>query len=65
MTDETKSRDADWPRGFDVHQLEQLRRLAALPLSAKLEWLEEAERLAARMQGQPPEADGGDSESGS
>lgn len=65
MTDRSKSSGADWPRGFDAHQLEQLRRLAELPLWAKLEWLEEAERLAARMQGQPREAEGGDSESGS
>jgi len=52
LTESTKPPDESWPRGFDAHQLEQLRRLAMLPLWAKLEWLEEAQRLAGHMQGQ-------------
>ncbi len=35
-----------WQRGWDGHELAQMRRLARLPLSEKLQWLEEAHRLA-------------------
>ena len=49
MKEETPSRSDPWPRGFEEHQLQQLRRLAALPLWLRLEWLEEAQRLAGRI----------------
>jgi hypothetical protein len=39
--------DERWPRGWDEHRRCQLRRMAALPISEKLEWLEEAQVLAA------------------
>lgn len=51
---ESDRRDRDWPRGFDAHRLEQLRRLAALPLWAKLEWLEEAQQVADRLRNPTP-----------
>jgi hypothetical protein len=38
--------DERWPRGWDAHRRCQLRRMAALPISEKLEWLEEAQVLA-------------------
>ena len=34
-----------WERGWDGHERAQRRRLAKLPLIAKLEWLEEAQRV--------------------
>ena len=34
--------EAGWERGWDGHQVEQLRRLARLPFIDKLEWLEKA-----------------------
>ena len=40
-----------WERGWDEHASAQRRRLASLPLSEKLAWLEEAQRLAARLTG--------------
>lgn len=55
MTERTS--DADWERGWDGHELAQLRRLAKLSLEAKLDWLEEAQRVAerlARHKGKPP-----------
>ncbi len=38
-----------WDRGWDGHTRAQCRRLAALPLAAKLQWLEEADRLVRRL----------------
>lgn len=38
-----------WPRGFDESEREQRVRLAALSLAEKLDWLEEAQRLAERI----------------
>lgn len=35
----------EWERGWDGHDLAQMRRLAQLPLAEKLRWLEEAQRL--------------------
>ena len=39
-----------WERGWDGHEAEQLERLARLPLADKLQWLEEAHRLARHLQ---------------
>jgi len=41
-----------WERGWDEHQLAQLRRLARLPLPEKLAWLEEAHRVARHLRRQ-------------
>jgi hypothetical protein len=41
-----------WERGWDGHELAQMRRLARLPLSEKLQWLEEAHRLAEHLRQQ-------------
>jgi hypothetical protein len=39
------SDDRVWEKGWDGHEVEQLRRLARLPFAVKLQWLEEASRL--------------------
>lgn len=46
----TERLEGAWESGWDGHELAQLRRMAKLSLSQKLEWLEEAQRLAARLQ---------------
>lgn len=46
MSTPTEPRDDGWDRGWDEHKLRQLRRLAKLSLAQKLEWLEEAQKLA-------------------
>jgi hypothetical protein len=38
-----------WEQGWQDHQRRQMKRLAQLPLSEKLVWLEEAHRLALHM----------------
>ena len=38
-----------WDRGFDGHAEAQRQRIAALPLWVRIEWLEETQRLLARM----------------
>jgi hypothetical protein len=38
-----------WERGWDGHQHAQARRLARLPLSQKLQWLEEAQELVHQL----------------
>lgn len=38
-----------WERGWEDHRRCQSERLAALPLSEKLAWLEEAHRLVLHM----------------
>jgi hypothetical protein len=38
-----------WPRGWAEHELAQLRRLAQLPFSEKLEWLEQAHRVVLHL----------------
>jgi hypothetical protein len=48
------SQDREWERGWAGHELAQLRRMARLPLSEKLAWLEEAHRLAERLGSQSP-----------
>lgn len=41
-------------RGWEGHELSQLRRCAAWPLYEKIGWLEEAQRLAKHLAGQQP-----------
>ena len=41
-----------WERGWDGHELAQMRRLANLPLAEKLKWLEEAHRLVEHLRQQ-------------
>lgn len=41
--------EAGWDRGFDGHAEAQRRRIAALPLWLRIEWLEETQRLLTRM----------------
>lgn len=38
-----------WERGFDGHAFEQQRRLARLSLREKIQWLEEAQRVAEHL----------------
>lgn len=38
-----------WEQGWDDHQRQQRERLSALPLSARLQWLEDAHHLAQRL----------------
>lgn len=48
-----------WESGWDGHAAAQRRRLAKLPLSEKLRWLEEAQRLLAHLaKGRAPKGDG-------
>jgi len=42
-----------WERGWEDHRRRQMERLAALPLSDKLVWLEEAHRLLLHMRSKP------------
>ena len=43
--DEGRTHEQVWERGWQDHSRRQLERLARLPLSEKLAWLEEAHRL--------------------
>jgi hypothetical protein len=46
----TEQRDeGQWPRGFDGHEEAQRRRLARMPFTEKLRWLEEADRLVRHL----------------
>jgi hypothetical protein len=38
-----------WERGWEEHERLQLKRMARLPLSEKLAWLEEAHELVTRL----------------
>ena len=46
MSEPIVHEDRQWERGWDGHLVAQLRRMARLPFAEKLEWLEEAQRLA-------------------
>ena len=52
----SKANDSDqqrvWERGWDEHERLQLLRMAKLPLSQKLEWLEQAHRLVRLFESQ-------------
>ena len=41
----------EWERGWEGHDRGQRRRIARLPLTEKLRWLEEAQRVLTRMRG--------------
>lgn len=45
----TPDDERGWDRGFEGHTRAQRRRLAELPLTVKLAWLEEAQRLAEQL----------------
>lgn len=45
----TQSETHLWERGWDGHEKAQRRRLATLTLAEKLDWLEQAQVLAARL----------------
>ena len=45
---------SQWPAGWDGHTRAQRRRMAGLPLSEKLAWLEEAQRVAASLAASRP-----------
>lgn len=49
MADRGQEPERGWEVGWEGHTLAQRQRLARLPLTAKLEWLEEAQRLVERM----------------
>ena len=46
MTDANIERDQGWDRGWNEHKIRQLVRLARMPFSEKLDWLENAQALA-------------------
>ena len=51
MANESNEDDSyTWKVGWQGHSIAQLRRLAALPFSEKLKWLEEAHHLVLRME---------------
>ncbi|HEX3358814.1 MAG TPA: hypothetical protein VHS31_17690 [Tepidisphaeraceae bacterium] len=60
MSDPAKPNSSDhaWEQGWEDHELQQMRRLAKLPLSEKIAWLEEAQRLMSQLtkQNSPPPA---------
>lgn len=39
-----------WERGYEGHELAQLRRLAKLSLREKIQWLEEAQEMVLHLQ---------------
>lgn len=47
-----------WSQGWEGHELDQLRRTAALPLLAKVQWLEQAQKLSAALERARLEAGG-------
>lgn len=49
MADGFDSPDRDWECGWESHRRAQAVRQAAWSLSAKLEWLEQAQRLVGRF----------------
>ena len=44
-----------WEKGWDGHKIAQLRRMARLPFSEKLKWLEKAHRMVKNGQIQKTE----------
>jgi hypothetical protein len=49
--------ESGWDRGFDAHAEGQRRRIAALPLWVRIEWLEETQRMLTHLRGgaKPPD----------
>lgn len=50
MSETNHDPEGTWECDWAGHELAQLRRLAELPFWEKLEWLEEAQRMAEHMQ---------------
>ena len=46
MAEPKREAEAGWEAGWGAHERAQRRRMAALPLSEKLLWLEQSQRLA-------------------
>lgn len=42
--------DDAWPVSFEAHRLAQMRRMAALSLEEKVDWLEAAQRVVLALQ---------------
>jgi len=49
MADDDQGPEREWERGWDGHLRAQRRRLAELPLSEKIQWLEDAQQLLEHM----------------
>jgi hypothetical protein len=49
MVEREAGADHGWDAGWDAHGRAQRRRLAALPMSEKLRWLEQSQRLATHL----------------
>ncbi len=45
MSQPEETQDDGWDHGWEEHRTRQLRRMAELPFSKKLEWLEEAQKF--------------------
>jgi hypothetical protein len=52
MSTRANNAEQTWERGWDGHALKQSRRLARLPLSDKIAWLEQAQRLVQHLMAQ-------------
>jgi hypothetical protein len=46
--------EREWPAGWADHRRAQMRRMATLPLSEKIAWLEEAQRVAISLRDGKP-----------
>ena len=54
MSDQPPDMTGSWEAGWDAHALAQLERLARLPLSEKLRWLEEAHQIVRHLNSKNP-----------
>lgn len=50
----------DWERGWEGHARAQRRRIAALPLWMRIDWLEDTQRLIASLRRSRGETDPGE-----
>lgn len=50
MNETNLDQERIWERGWEGHELAQLQRMARLPLSEKLDWLEQAHDLVLNIQ---------------
>jgi hypothetical protein len=60
MNESKEPVDRAWDCGWEEHRRRQLKRFARLSLAEKLEWLEEAQRLAETLHAQRRPAAGSD-----
>ena len=49
MSGQERDPGLEWERGWEGHREAQRRRLAQLPLTEKLRWLEEADRIVRHL----------------